>query len=144
MRFAGVKWCFECGVWRVESGVITTKELKKEIGTYQYDTLTGDDDRNGKRALSKATIWVQSRFLACGKDIATIDWNNELVKEALLKRASYELYSSREQEQIAKDKKEDALELLAGYLGTCVYKGIENNSDENITYPVAVVRRGGE
>ena len=122
--------------------MITTKELKEEIGTYQYAILTGDDDKNGKRALSKARIWVQSRFLACGKDISKIEWNNELVKEALLKRASYELYSMREQESIAKDKKEDAIELLAGLLGTCVYKGIDASSNNEETHPVAVIKCG--
>ncbi len=122
--------------------MITIEDLKSEIGDYQYGILTNSDVGNGERAITKARVWIVSRFSACGKSVTKKDFGNELVKEAHLKRAIYELYSIREQEEKAKDKKEDALELLAGYLGTCVYKGVEasNSGDNNSGCSVVVVR----
>jgi len=96
--------------------MVTIDELKKELTSYNYEMLTQGDDSVAQRALDKAVIWVKARFAKCGKEP---DFENQLVKEAVLKRALYELYSYAEQEEKAKDKKEDASHLLEGLIGNC-------------------------
>ena len=96
--------------------MVTIDDLKNELTSYNYQTLTQNDDTIAQRAIDKAVIWVKARFAKCGKEP---DFENDLVKEAVLKRALYELYSYAEQEEKAKDKKEDASALLEGIIGNC-------------------------
>lgn len=97
--------------------MVTLEDLKRELSERDYRMLTGGDDAVAERALTKARIWVVSQFKRCG---TTPDFEDEIVREAVLKRALYELYSYAENEKVARDKKEDARELLEGVLGDCV------------------------
>jgi len=113
--------------------MVTVDDLKEDVGERTYRMLTGDDDAVGERAIEKAIIWVKAKFAKCGKEP---DFSSELVLEAILKRAAYELWSMSEAEGKAEDKKEDAEVLLEAVLGNCA----EDNSQ--VSYPVAVVKRG--
>ena len=113
--------------------MVTVEELKKEIPHTQYRMLTQDDDSVAERAIKKAKVWIEAKFAKCGQEV---DWELSYVQEALLKRALYELYAYGEQEEVAKDKKEDAEVLLEAVLGDC---GKEGGSTPP---PVIVVRRG--
>jgi hypothetical protein len=96
--------------------MLSINDLKAELPPYQYQMLTQNDDSVAERAIEKAVVWIKARFAKCGK---TPDFDDPTVKEATLKRALYELYSYAEQEEKAKDKKEDAEILLEGVLGSC-------------------------
>ena len=96
--------------------MVTIEDLKKELSERDYRMLTDGDDAVAERALAKARVWVTARFKKCGKEV---DYEDELIKEAILKRALYELYSFAENEKVAADKKEDAEDLLEGVLGDC-------------------------
>ena len=111
--------------------MITVEELKKELSHSQYRMLTQDDDSVAERAIEKAKVWIEAKFAKCGQKV---DWELSYVQEALLKRALYELYAYAEQEEAAKDKKEDAEVLLEAVLGDC---GKEGGS----SLPVIVVKK---
>ncbi|MBI4691704.1 MAG: hypothetical protein HY754_15805 [Nitrospirae bacterium] len=98
---------------------MTVAELKQELKAYNYETLTGGDDSVAERCLQKAELWVRAKVRKCGVEP---DLNDEIVKEALKKRFLYELYSYAENEDIAKDKKHDAIDILRSYYGNCVDK----------------------
>ena len=117
--------------------MVTLEDLERELSDRDFRILTGGDDAVAERALAKARIWAVSQFKRCG---ATPDFEDEIVREAVLKRALYELYSFKENEKVARDKKEDARELLEGMLGDCI-GGEEGGKGYR---PVAVsVKRGG-
>jgi len=113
--------------------MLTVEDLKKELGDYTFEILTQGDQSVAIRAIEKAKVWVLSRFARCGKEANLED---EIVKTAWLERALYELYALREQEEKAKDKKENAEDLLSGLLGNCV------GEKEGSKFPFAVVREG--
>jgi hypothetical protein len=94
--------------------MLTITDLKSELTERNYRMLTQGDDSIGDRALIRARGWVMARFRAYGEDP---DWNDDIVREATLKRALYELYSYAENEKVAADKRQDAVDLLAGILG---------------------------
>ncbi len=114
--------------------MVTVNELKAELTDYNYQMLTQGDDGVAERAIEKATIWLKAKFAKCGKEP---DWEDSLIKEALLKRALYELYSYAEQEEKAKDKKEDAEVLLRGVIGAYA----QDVSNE-ISPPYVAVKKG--
>ena len=70
---------------------VTADDLVKEVKGYNWDLLNG-----------------------------TYNEEDEIQRLILIKRALYELYSYAEQEAVAEDKKEDAMELLKAYLGSSV------------------------
>jgi hypothetical protein len=115
---------------------ITIEDLKRELSERDYRMLTSGDDAVAERAISKARVWVIARFKRCGEKP---DFEDEIVREALLKRALYELYSYAENEKTAQDKKEDADDLLKGVLGDCA-----GGKEEEGYEPVAVSVRPGE
>ncbi|RUM88399.1 MAG: hypothetical protein DSZ24_03785 [Thermodesulfatator sp.] len=96
---------------------VTLEELKAELSPRIYRVLTDGEDAVAERALVKARAWVVAQYKRCGREP---DLEDEIVREAVLKRALYELYSYAENEKVARDKKEDARELLEGVLGDCV------------------------
>jgi hypothetical protein len=93
---------------------ITVTDLKSELSERNYRMLTQEDDSIAERALTKAKGWVLSRFRAYGEDPS---WEDDIVREATLKRALYELYAYAENEKVAADKRQDAIDLLGGILG---------------------------
>lgn len=121
--------------------MITTDDLKVDIGDYQYKILADDVDVKAQRSIDKAVTWLKTKYMGCQRDISEINYDDEVIKEVLIKRASYELYSMSEQEEKAKDKKDDAIELLYGMLGSCVYGSVNTNgsSDNVIETPQGVV-----
>lgn len=95
----------------------TVADLKAEIKEYNYRVLTGGDDAVAVRALEKATIWAKAKVIAAR---GSFDPASEINREIVLKRALYELYSHAENEPVAQDKKEDAMELLRAAYGDAV------------------------
>lgn len=100
--------------------MLTINDLKNELTERNYRMLTQGDDSIGERAIAKAKGWVLSRFRAYGDDP---NWDDEIVREATLKRALYELYSYAENEKVAADKRQDAMDLLGGVLGRASDEG---------------------
>lgn len=98
-------------------GAITVSDLKAEIKLYNYNVLTGGDDALALRAIHKATIWCEAKVIATG---STFDPTLPINREIVLKRALYELYSYAENEEVARDKREDALEMLKAAYGDAV------------------------
>lgn len=96
---------------------ITVEELKEDISSYNYDVLTGGDDAVAQRALDKAVIWAKAKVIQAK---GQYEESNEILRLAVIKRALYELYSAAENEAVADDKKEDAMELLRAYSGNAV------------------------
>lgn len=94
--------------------MITVTDLKNELTDRNYRMLTQGDDTIAERAISKAKSWVTAKFRRYGEDP---DWGNDIVREATLKRSLYELYSYAENEKVAEDKRQDAIDLLGGILG---------------------------
>ena len=113
--------------------MVTVNDLKGELSPYQYQMLTQNDDSVAERAIEKAKVWIEAKFAKCGQKV---DWELSYVQEALLKRALYELYAYGEQEEVAKDKKEDAEVLLEAVLGDY------GKEEGNTSPPVIAVRRG--
>ena len=112
--------------------MVTVDDLKGELSPYQYQMLTQNDDSVAERAIEKAKVWIEAKFAKCGQEV---DWELSFVQEALLKRALYELYSYAEQEEKARDKKEDAEVLLEAVLGDCA------SDAGGAPFPVAVVKK---
>lgn len=96
---------------------VTVDELKREISSYNYEVLTEGFDDVAERSIEKAVIWAKAKILQA-KGI----WNDEdeILKLVIIKRALYELYSHAENEEVARDKKEDAMELLKAYFGNSI------------------------
>lgn len=111
------------------------EELKKEIKDYNYETLTGGDDTVAARCLEKAEIWLRSKLRTYG---VQVDLNHPVIRLALLKRALYELYSFAENEEIARDKARDAIELLRAEFG----RAIEGEGEKAKGDPVVSVMQG--
>jgi hypothetical protein len=95
----------------------TVNDLKGEIKDYNYKVLTSGDDAVAARALEKATLWAQAKVIAAQ---GFFDPDVAINREIVLKRALYELYSHAENESVAQDKKEDAMELLRAAYGNSI------------------------
>lgn len=102
---------------------ITVATLKGELKGYNYKMLTGDDDQVASRAIEKAVIWAKAKVIAVA---GVFDPETEINRELVLKRALYELYSYAENEAVAQDKREDALELLKAAYGS----GVDSSTNE--------------
>ena len=121
---------------------VTIEDLKKEISAYNYKLLTSEDDSVGVRCLEKATLWAKAKVIACGD---SFDPEGEIHREIVIKRALYELYSYAENEAVALDKKEDALELLRAVYGTSVDGtgyGQDTGSSDIQGVPVGSLKKG--
>lgn len=114
--------------------MIEVADLIADVGEFQYQNITKEiyDESEyliGNRCIEKAKVWIESRYLFCKQTITDIDWDNDTaIKEAHLKRALYELWSYGEFEDVATDKRADAMEILAGILGSCVYGSVQPES----------------
>lgn len=96
---------------------VSVEALKSEIKEYNYEVITGGDDAVAQRAIEKAELWAKAKIIQ-----AKGEWDDEdgIIKLIVMKRALYELYSYAENEAVAQDKKEDAMELLKAYYGNAV------------------------
>ena len=123
--------------------MIAVADLIADVGEFQYQAITKEIYEEseypiGNRCIEKAKVWIKSRYLFCKQATDTIDWDNDTaIKEAHLKRALYELWSYGEFESVAADKRIDAIEILAGALGSCVYGSVQPESKG--VKPVAAV-----
>lgn len=113
------------------------EELKGDLKEYNYETLTAGDDSVAERALKKAQVWLRAKLRTYGVDV---DLSNEVIRQALIKRALYELYSYAENEEIARDKARDAVELLRAEFG----RSIDGEGEKAKGEPVVYVRSGSE
>jgi hypothetical protein len=96
---------------------VTVEDLKAEIKSYNYKVLTDGDSTVAQRAIEKATIWAKAKVVAAS---GYFDKESEVNKQIVIKRALYELYSYAENEAVAQDKKEDAMELLKAVYGDSI------------------------
>lgn len=96
---------------------ISVQDLKDEIKDYNYEVLTGGDDTVAQRCIDKAEVWAKAKLIQAK---AVYDEADEILRLAVIKRALYELYSVAENEAVAADKKEDAMELLRARYGNAV------------------------
>jgi hypothetical protein len=121
--------------------MITVDYLKTQIKGYNFETLTGGDDPVAAECIRKAEVWIRAKLRKCGVEP---DFTDEIDKEALTKRALYELYSFAENEDIAKDKKQDAYDLLRAKYGNCIDKDLSQQTGGQKTAgdPVGAVKAG--
>lgn len=115
-------------------GGLSVDELKQDIKEYNYEVLTGGDDTVAQRAIDKAETWLRAKLIQ-----ARAEWDPEdaAFRLAWLKRALYELYSAAENEAVAQDKKEDAMELLRARVGDAVDASGYQAGSANAQSPLA-------
>lgn len=106
--------------------MVLVEDLKKEVKNYNWDVLV--EGEAAERALDKARIWIKAKLIQVN---ALYDEEDPIIAEALLKRALYELYSFAENEDVAKDKKEDAIELLRARFGSGINADGYSQSAQN-------------
>lgn len=124
--------------------MINVDELKKELKNYNLDNLTGGDNDVVERSLDNATVYIKAKLKNCGVEP---DFTDEVVRLALKKRFLYELYSYAENEEIAKDKKDDAIEILQSYFGSCVKGDTQTTTQQEnktLSPPVVSLTKGTE
>lgn len=109
-------------------------DLKNEIKGYNYETLTGSDDIVAERCLAKAEIWLKAKLRTYGVEV---NLDNQVIRQALIKRALYELYSYAENEEIARDKARDAIELLRSEFGRSIDGEGEKAKGEPVVHIVS-------
>jgi hypothetical protein len=95
--------------------IITTSDLKKELTAQDYGTMTFGDEEVAERAIRKAAIWAYGKVKSTGHEY---DENSEVIRDIVLKRAVYELFSYLALESRAKAKEEDAADLIQSYFGS--------------------------
>jgi len=99
--------------------IITIDDLKKELTPSDFNTASFDDKEVAERAIRKAVIWVYGKVRSTGN---VYDENNEVIRDIVLKRAVYELFSYLGIESRAKAKEEDAADLIETYFGSIATK----------------------
>ena len=92
----------------------TKQPLKKEITPEDFRSTSYDDKEVAERSIRKAVIWAYGKVASTGNKY---DETNEVIRDIVLKRAVYELYSYIGQENKAKMKEEDAADLIETYFG---------------------------
>lgn len=96
---------------------VSVDDLRSEISSYNWDVLTEGDESVARRSIEKAELWARAKIMqARGR----WDDDDEILRLVVIKRALYELYSHAENEEVARDKKEDSMELLKAYSGNSV------------------------
>lgn len=98
---------------------LTIEDLKAELPEQDYDTLTLGEDVVAVRSLIKAKTWVKGMIQSTGNEY---DEENEIVREAVLKRALYELFSFVGKESRAREKAEDCELLVESAFGPILKK----------------------
>jgi hypothetical protein len=98
---------------------ITVDDLKNELNPDDYRTASYADDEVAKRAIDKAVIWVYGKVASTGN---TYDEADQVIKNIVLKRAVYELFSYIGNENRAKANEQDAADLIETYFGSIATK----------------------
>lgn len=99
--------------------IITIGDLKKELTAQDFNTASFDDKEVAERAIHKAVIWTYGKVKSTGNEY---DEKNDVIKDIVLKRAVYELFSYLGIESRAKAKEEDAADLIETYYGNIATK----------------------
>lgn len=118
--------------------IISAEDLKKEIKDYNYKVLTSGDDSIAERCIEKAEIWARAKVIATKATFEDNDINRQIVK----KQALYELYSYAENEEVARDKKEDAIELLRAAYGNAIDAAGFNSQAAQSALPAGAIKPG--
>jgi len=95
--------------------IITINDLKGEMNPDDLRTVSYADEAVMKRAIDKAVIWVYGKVASTGNKY---DEANDVIKDIVLKRAVYELFSYIGSESRAKSKEQDAADLIETYFGS--------------------------
>jgi len=93
----------------------TPQAVKSSLPPTLRSRAEADDPSVFGDAARKAIIWVRSRHEMAG--IGPVDWDSDLVSEAVLEYAKYAVHAARENESVAADKKENAREFLQPVVG---------------------------
>lgn len=99
--------------------LITIEDVKGELPPQDYETLTLGDDTVAVRCLVKAKVFVKGMITSTGH---LYDEQDEVCREAILKRTLYELFSYVGQEERAKEKMEDSELLIESHYGPILKK----------------------
>jgi len=111
---------------------LTWSDLKSELPDEVWEHVTLGDDTLGERFLDRARVWLAARLYGCGISSWDED-NDQIVRQALLYRAQYELYAFVEKEEIAFDKRDAAEELIRGRFGKCI-DNADKESERSVPY----------
>lgn len=99
--------------------MITIEDVQGELPPQDYETLTIGDDTVAVRCLCKAKIFVKGMIASTGHEY---DEENEVCREAVLKRTLYELFAFVGQEDRAKEKLQDCELLIESHYGPILKK----------------------
>ncbi len=94
---------------------LTLDELKADMDPQIYAQVTGGDDTVAEWAIGRAEAWFAAYLIR--SDALLPSGSEGIVKQIASKRAQYELYARNEVEDIARDKRDDANELVRALLG---------------------------
>lgn len=98
---------------------LTLDDLKKELPSQDYDTLTLGEDIVATRCLIKAKVAIKGMVTSTGH---VYDEADEVCRMAALKWALYELFAFAGQEGRAREKQEDAQLLIETNFGPIAKK----------------------
>lgn len=120
---------------------VSVDDLRSEISGYNWDVLTEGDDSVAQRSIEKAVVWAKAKIMQ-----ARGLWNDEdeILRLVVIKRALYELYSHAENEEVARDKKEDAMELLKAYFGNSVDTTGYSSGGSQVPLAVGAIRHADD
>ena len=118
---------------------VTVDDLRSEIKEYNLKVLADGDSAVIQRAIEKAVIWAKAKVIAAS---GFFDEETDINRLIVIKRALYELYSYAENEQVAQDKKEDAMELLRAAYGDAIDSSGYQGDSAKSSIPTGAVKSG--
>lgn len=118
---------------------VTVEDLRSEIKEYNLKVLADGDSTVIQRSIEKAVLWAKAKVTAAS---GFFDEGTEINRLIVIKRALYELYSYAENESVANDKKEDAMELLRAAYGDSVDAAGYQSDSPKSPVPAGYVRQG--
>lgn len=121
--------------------MVTLEDFKLELSPEQYDINTQGSDATGQRCLDKARTWLTAKVRPLK---VVVDESDPVVREILLKRATYELYAFAQVEGMAKDRRLAAMELARAVYGPGFDGEGYDNAQPRQGSAVATVVKGPE
>jgi len=110
---------------------VSVDYLQQDLTPQDYLTLTLGDDANAERAIEKAAVWSKGKILSTG---GGYDEENDVVKQIISARALYELYFFVGYPEKARQKAEDAADLIKTYFGNIKTKYDDDTSGSQGPY----------
>lgn len=104
---------------------LTIEDVKNAVAEQDYDTLTLGDDKVAVRCLLRAKVAVKGMILSTGHKY---DESEDACREAVIKRALYELFAFTGNESRAREKEDDCELLIATYYGPIITKNDAGSS----------------